>query len=47
MLDYYPKYREDGIYDAQTVDQFANALQDGGYFTADLGEYEGGMHRYQ
>lgn len=46
MSDYYPKYREDGIYDAQTADQFAEALQHGGYFTADLGEYEGGMHRY-
>lgn len=46
MSDYYPKYREDGIYDAQTADQFAEALQNGGYFTADLGEYEGGMHRY-
>lgn len=46
MSNYYPKYREDGIYDAQTADQFAEALQHGGYFTADLGEYEGGMHRY-
>ena len=46
MSDYYPKYREDGIYDAQTADQFAEALQHGGYFTADIGEYEGGMHRY-
>lgn len=46
MSDYYPKYRENGIYDAQTADQFAEALQNGGYFTADLGEYEGGMHRY-
>lgn len=46
MSDYYPKYREDGIYDAQTADRFAEALQHGGYFTADLGEYEGGMHRY-
>lgn len=46
MSHYYPKYREDGIYDAQTADQFAEALQHGGYFTADLGEYEGGMHRY-
>lgn len=46
MSNYYPKYREDGIYDAQTADQFAEALQNGGYFTADLGEYEGGMHRY-
>ena len=46
MSKYYPKYREDGIYDAQTADQFAEALQHGGYFTADLGEYEGGMHRY-
>lgn len=46
MSRYYPKYREDGIYDAQTADQFAEALQHGGYFTADLGEYEGGMHRY-
>lgn len=46
MSDYYPKYREDGIYDAKTADQFAEALQHGGYFTADLGEYEGGMHRY-
>lgn len=46
MSDYYPKYRENGIYDAQTADQFAEALQHGGYFTADLGEYEGGMHRY-
>lgn len=46
MSDYYPKYREDGIYDAQMADQFAEALQNGGYFTADLGEYEGGMHRY-
>lgn len=46
MSNYYPKYREDGIYDAKTADQFAEALQHGGYFTADLGEYEGGMHRY-
>lgn len=46
MSKYYPKYREDGIYDAKTADQFAEALQHGGYFTADLGEYEGGMHRY-
>lgn len=46
MSNYYPKYREDGIYDAQTADKFAEALQHGGYFTADLGEYEGGMHRY-
>lgn len=46
MSNYYPKYREDGIYDAQTADQFAEALQHGGYFTANLGEYEGGMHRY-
>ena len=46
MSNYYPKYRENGIYDAQTADQFAEALQNGGYFTADLGEYEGGMHRY-
>ena len=46
MSKYYPKYRDDGIYDAQTADQFAEALQHGGYFTADLGEYEGGMHRY-
>ena len=46
MSNYYPKYREDGIYDAQTADQFAEALQNGGYFTADLDEYEGGMHRY-
>lgn len=46
MSNYYPKYRENGIYDAQTADQFAEALQHGGYFTADLGEYEGGMHRY-
>ncbi|WP_415942613.1 DEAD/DEAH box helicase family protein [Mitsuokella multacida] len=46
MSNCYPKYREDGIYDAQTADQFAEALQHGGYFTADLGEYEGGMHRY-
>ena len=46
MSNYYPKYREDGIYDAQTADQFAEALQHGGYFTADIGEYEGGMHRY-
>ena len=46
MSNYYPKYREYGIYDAQTADQFAEALQHGGYFTADLGEYEGGMHRY-
>ena len=46
MSDYYPKYHEDGIYDAKTADQFAEALQHGGYFTADLGEYEGGMHRY-
>lgn len=46
MSDYYPKYREDGIYDAQTADQFAEALQHGGYFTAGIDEYEGGMHRY-
>lgn len=46
MSDYYPKYREDGIYDAKTADQFAEALQHGGYFTAGIDEYEGGMHRY-
>lgn len=46
MSDYYPKYREDGIYDAKTADQFAEALQNGGYFTAGIDEYEGGMHRY-
>ena len=46
MSNYYPKYREDGIYDAQTADQFAEALQHGGYFTAGIDEYEGGMHRY-
>lgn len=46
MSNYYPKYREDGIYDAQTADQFAEALQHGGYFTAGIDEYEGDMHRY-
>ena len=46
MSNYYPKYREDGIYDAKTADQFAEALQHGGYFTAGIDEYEGGMHRY-
>ncbi|WP_303104094.1 DEAD/DEAH box helicase family protein [uncultured Mitsuokella sp.] len=46
MSNYYPKYREDGIYDAKNADQWAEALQHGGYFTAGLDEYEGGMKRH-
>ena len=46
MADYYPKYRENGLYDAKNADEWASALKDGGYFTADLGEYEGGMKRH-
>lgn len=46
MSNYYPKYREDGIYNAKNADQWAEALQRGGYFTAGLDEYEGGMKRH-
>lgn len=46
MADYYPKYKENGLYDARNADEWASALKDGGYFTADLGEYEGGMKRH-
>ncbi|MGN8831191.1 MuF-C-terminal domain-containing protein [Selenomonas montiformis] len=45
MANYYPKYKENGLYDANNADEWASALKDGGYFTADLGEYEGGMKR--
>ncbi len=46
MANYYPKYKENGLYDARNADEWASALKDGGYFTADLGEYEGGMKRH-
>lgn len=46
MADYYPKYKENGLYNAKNADEWASALKDGGYFTADLGEYEGGMKRH-
>ena len=43
MSNYLPKYKEDGIYDAKNVDEYAAALQHGGYFTANLDEYINGM----
>ena len=43
MSNYLPKYKEDGIYDAKNVDEYAAALKHGGYFTADLDEYVNGM----
>lgn len=46
MSGYYPKYKEDGIYDAKNADEWAEALKHGGYFTAGLEEYEGGMKRH-
>ena len=46
MANYYPKYKENGLYNARNADEWASALKDGGYFTADLGEYEGGMKRH-
>ena len=46
MADYYPKYKENGLYNARNADEWASALKDGGYFTADHGEYEGGMKRH-
>jgi hypothetical protein len=36
-------YREDGLFDAKNVDEFAAALKDGGYFSANLAEYQNGM----
>lgn len=46
MSNYYPKYREDGIFEAKNADEWAEALKHGGYFTAGLDEYEGGMKRH-
>lgn len=46
MANYYPKYKENGLYNARNAEEWASALKDGGYFTADLGEYEGGMKRH-
>lgn len=46
MSNYYPKYREDGIFEAKNADEWAEALKHGGYFTVGLDEYEGGMKRH-
>ena len=50
FADYYGKYltyyRSDGIYDAKTVDEFADALKRGKYYGASPETYKAGMHRY-
>ena len=50
FADYYGKYltyyRPDGIYDAKTVDEFADALKRGKYYGASPETYKAGMHRY-
>lgn len=46
-IDYASKnlnaYKENGIGNAKTIDEFAAALHDGGYFTDDLGHYTEGL----
>jgi len=46
-IDYASKnlnaYKENGIGNARTIDEFAAALKDGGYFTDDLGHYTEGL----
>ena len=46
-IDYASKnlnaYKENGIGNARTIDEFAAALKDGGYFTDDLDHYTNGL----
>jgi hypothetical protein len=43
---YLTLYREDGIYDAVTVDQYVSALKNGGYFTDNYDNYVNGVKRF-
>ena len=39
-------YREDGIYDAQTLDDYVRALKHGGYFGDSLENYLAGCYQF-
>lgn len=44
--NYLKLYRENGVFEAQSIDEYAAALKNGGYFAADLNEYINGMKRF-
>ena len=44
MVKQYEAYRGDGIFEAKTMDEFAERLRNGGYFTDDLSHYQSLMH---
>lgn len=43
---YLTLYREDGIYNAVTVDQYVTSLKNGGYFTDNYDNYLSGVKRF-
>ncbi len=44
--NYLSKYAEDGIYEATTIDQYANALKRGGYYGDTVENYAAGMKHF-